>query len=594
MKYKLYKEPDSLSPTEHVLRGRGIENVDEWLAANEENFYDWGEFGSSMIYGMKVLEHAIQTEQRMTVIVDSDLDGFASAAMFINFLYSIFPHYVEKCIDWYLHTGKQHGLTDFVSENKGHLYDYGCVICPDSASNDFEQQALLSSFGTDVLILDHHVVPEESEVEFDAAGGKVVVINNQTCDYPNKDLCGAGVVWQFCRAYQDVYGIGKADDYLDLCAVANVADMMDIRSLETKAIINEGLKRIKNPLFKAMFENGTIKYLLEKRGTTTPMAVAFSIAPYINAVVRSGTMEEKRLVFESMLEQNIGKQVLFSGRIGKGQMVDMTEEALQVLLSVKRRQTSQQDAAMEELEGRIAKGNMLDNAALMFLCEAGVMEKNLQGLVANKLMAKYQRPCFVLTKSKTKDDKEYFYRGSARGYGRSEIDDLRQVCEDTGLVEYAQGHAQAHGLSIPEKNVDEFLARINEALGSASQGSVYWVDYVWKGAGQVSPQTVLEVAEMMPCWGQEVPEALVAVESIDLSQVSVNLLSPDKHPTLKLHLPCGIDIMKFKSSQEEYEEFTLPNKYLTLVGICKKNEWNGKVTPQIIIEDFELTEEWAF
>ena len=73
----------------------------------------------------------------------------------------------------------------------------------------------------------------------------------------------------------------------------------------------------------------------------------------------------------------------------------------------------------------------------------------------------------------------------------------------------------------------------------------------------------------------------------------ITLMSPDKHPTLKIKLD-DVDIIKFKSSQEEYEEFCGDNKILTLVGKCKKNEWNGNVSPQILIEDFELREEWIF
>ena len=65
----------------------------------------------------------------------------------------------------------------------------------------------------------------------------------------------------------------------------------------------------------------------------------------------------------------------------------------------------------------------------------------------------------------------------------------------------------------------------------------------------------------------------------------------DKHPTIKIHLDCGVDIMKFKSSKEEFEEFTKPNKILTCVCRASKNEWMGKIAPQLIIEDFELREE---
>ena len=55
--------------------------------------------------------------------------------------------------------------------------------------------------------------------------------------------------------------------------------------------------------------------------------------------------------------------------------------------------------------------------------------------------------------------------------------------------------------------------------------------------------------------------------------------------------------MKFKSSREEFEEWTSDEKKLTIVGTCSKNSWMGNVTPQILIDDFELEdyeEEWVF
>ena len=88
------------------------------------------------------------------------------------------------------------------------------------------------------------------------------------------------------------------------------------------------------------------------------------------------------------------------------------------------------------------------------------------------------------------------------------------------------------------------------------------------------------------------PEPYIAIKDIPLT--SVQLLSPDKHPTLKIHLSNGVDIMKFKSSQEEFEQFTRPNMYLTAVCRCSRNEWNGNVTAQLIVEDFYINEKWVF
>lgn len=78
------------------------------------------------------------------------------------------------------------------------------------------------------------------------------------------------------------------------------------------------------------------------------------------------------------------------------------------------------------------------------------------------------------------------------------------------------------------------------------------------------------IAQNKSTWGQGLPEPYIAIRDIPLT--SVQLLSADKNPTLKIHLSNGVDIMKFKSSQEEYEHFTKPNMCLTAVCRCARNE----------------------
>lgn len=70
-------------------------------------------------------------------------------------------------------------------------------------------------------------------------------------------------------------------------------------------------------------------------------------------------------------------------------------------------------------------------------------------------------------------------------------------------------------------------------------------------------------------------------------------MSPEKNPTLKIVLSSGLNCIKFKSSQEEYENLLAPEFgkiTLNIIGRCHKNEWNGNVTPQIIIEDYEISD----
>ena len=380
-------------------------------------------------------------------------------------------------------------------------------------------------------------------------------------------------------------------DLIDLAALGNLSDMMDYRSLETRSIIKSGLEKIKNPFFYYMTEKN--KFSIDKMGGINYMSIAFYVTPFINAIVRSGTPEEKDLIFKSFLQMYAFEEIPSGKRGHKGEMVPRVEEAVRIATNVKARQTKLQDTTMALLERKISEDNLLDNAILILQCEPGEVEKNLAGLVANKIQAKYQRPCLVLIKSKTKDDDEIFYRGSARNYNMSEIQDMRQLCEDTGLVEYAQGHESAFGISIPESKFEEFIESTNEKYKDVPNSPIYWVDFVWT-MNSMDKDAILSIADAKDCWGQEVSEPYVCIENIDMNQVQVQGLSMDKHPTIKIHLNNGIDIMKFKSSQEELEKFEQPNKILTAVCRCNKNEWMGNVTPQLIIEDYELREEWVF
>lgn len=384
-------------------------------------------------------------------------------------------------------------------------------------------------------------------------------------------MSGAGVTWQICKAYdlcsapsEEWEGVNQ---YIDLAALGNLSDMMDYRSVETKAIIDMGLGNIRNPFFYYMCEKN--KFSIDKMGGINYMSMAFYVTPFINAIVRSGTMEEKDLIFKSMLKFYAFDKIESGKRGHKGELVPRVEEAVRIAANVKARQTKLQDAAMDLLEQRIQSEQLTENGIIVCCCEPGEVEKNLAGLVANKIQAKYQHPCLVLTKSKGKDDKEYYYRGSARNYSMSEIEDMRQLCEDTGDVEYAQGHSSAFGISIPESKLDDFIQKTNAIYSEAAQEPVYWVDFEWFSK-DIDAQKILMIAQNKSTWGQGLPEPYIAIRDIPLT--SVQLLSADKNPTLKIHLSNGVDIMKFKSSQEEYEHFIKPNMCLTAVCRCARNE----------------------
>lgn len=582
MNYKLYKDTvPEYSTLQQILYNRGIpiEKQKEWLNAEWNEINDWRLF-DLMESAVNRVYDAVKNDEKVQVVVDPDVDGLSSAAILTNYLFTLYPDWTHFNLSHTLHKGKEHGLSDVVNEI---LSDTKLVICPDAASNDIEIHKQLKEKGIDVICLDHH---EASEHSNDYA----ITVNPQICGYPNKSLTGAGVTWQFCRAFDDLYADEPhANDFIDLAALGDCGDMADYRQLEIRALCNIGFSNIKNPFFFSMAKKND--YSIQKMNGINYYSMAFYVVPFINAVVRSGTIEEKKTVFDSMLLEYAFEDTESSKRGEKGKSVPLYEEAVTVAERVKRRQTKLQDESMELLENKIEEENLLDNAIILCLCELGEVEKNISGLCANKIQAKYQKPTAILTYSKTINDDEPYYRGSMRNYSLSPIQNLKDELEKTEEIEFCAGHQGAAGLGIALSHVGSFLEKFNNQYKDVDQTSTYWVDYIWNSR-TIDSGKILDIADLN-IYGQEIPESLVAIEDVCLRPDMITLMSPDKHPTLKIQVG-DISIIKFKSSQEEYEQFCQDNIVLNAVCKCNKNEWQGNISPQLICEDFDLREEWIF
>lgn len=519
---------------------------------------------------------------KICVLVDCDMDGFSSAAIALNYLYTLYSEILTKqeckeLLTYYLHEGKEHGLADCYDKIPD---DVDLVWIPDAATNDIEEMKYLVEHGKKIVVTDHHLSDNW------LIDDNVVILNNQICDYPNKDLAGAGVTWQLCRAYDDIYGLDIANNYIDLAAAGCAVDMMNYTSLETRAIVREGLSNIKNPYLYYMIEKN--RFSIDKMGGVNYMSVSWYVGPFVNAICRIGTMAEKDLIFKSFLQMYAFDKIESGKRGHVGEPVPLVEEAVRVCGNVKNRQNKLQTEGMDFIREKIKNENLLDHAIILILVDEGEVDPAIRGLLANKVQAEYQHPCYILSKSK--DD---VYRGSGRNYSMSEIQNLRETVLNTNLVEYCEGHDNSHGLGIAAENVEAFIHKTDEQYKDIAHEPVYIVDSIWD-ENDINMQFILDVAMGKDYWGQGVSEPLFCLENVPIGVHNVQLLSKDKHPTIKIHLDCGLDIMKFGSSEEEYLTLTEPNTYITLVGKANKNEWYQRITPQILVEDYELSHEWIF
>ena len=215
MKYELINQPDDkYSAKQQILINRGIKEEDlvHYMNLTDNDINDPSIFGDviSRAADVFIMEVLHNFDAVIAVIVDCDCDGYTSAALLINYIYDLAPNFTEKCVFYFLHEGKQHGLQDAMDwiQNTGAT----TVIIPDAGSNDWNELQTLHEQGKNIIILDHHEIEGEPYPN-------CYLINSQLPQYPNKDLSGVGVTWQFCKHVDKMIGQNYADQYLDLVAL---------------------------------------------------------------------------------------------------------------------------------------------------------------------------------------------------------------------------------------------------------------------------------------------------------------------------------------------------------------------------------------
>ena len=570
MKYKLIAKPNkNYSPMQQILVNRGIDvkDIEHYLKTSDADILN-PDLLDNMIEGVKRLISAIKNQEKIFLIVDCDADGFTASAALVNYIYKVFPSAMDL-LSIQLHEGKEHGIEEkWLEEIVAN--EYKLVICPDASSNDYEQHKFLKDNGIDVLVLDHHDAEEVSE--------NAIIINNQLSDYPNKTLSGVGVVYKFCSKIDELMKIKEADTILDLVSLGMIADMMDMRNFETKHLIQKGLTRIENPFFKALVERQA--YSIGE--TVTPIGVAFYIAPLINATIRVGTQAEKEVMFKAMLNHCAYDMIPSTKRGEKGKTETVVVQAVRNATNVRNRQKKARDNGFEYVEQIIAANN-LDKNKIIVVQVSEDLDKNLTGLIANQLMAKYQKPVLLV-----RETDEGLLQGSARGYDKSELKDLKSFLLESGFMEYAEGHAAAMGVGIYKDKVNALVDYSNTVLANYDFSACYDVDYEYM-SNDFKAQDIIDIGSMKSLWGKGVDEAMVVIKGIKITSNNITLMSANKNPTIKITLQNGTSLIKFGASQAEFESLKSSGyTEIDVIGTCAINEWQGMITPQILIKDYEV------
>ena len=573
MKVKLVNEPISEQYGINLLKSRGIEDVKRFLNPDITCLQSWRDL-ENIDKGIELIKN-LNENSKVGLIVDADVDGYTSAAIIYQYLHKIYPNINIK---YYLHTGKGHGLEEHWREIQDEKFDL--LIIPDASSND---SIYIDKVGIPTLVIDHHIL-ENKEIS-----PLMTLINNQESPkYKNKNLSGAGMVFQFCRALDEAFNADWAFIYIDLAALGVCADMMSGLEIENQYLWRQGFGYLNNYFFltlarkQAYSITGSINpndYDLTR--ALNPTSVAFYIVPLINAMVRMGTQAEKERMFEAFID---GHKMVPSGKRGaKGILEEIAVESARECTNARTHQNKFLDDITGVLEQKIFKHDLLENKILFIRLDEEDFPSELNGLVAMRLSQKYKHPTVV-----ARLGEDGYIKGSIRGLSNCELTSFKNYLTSTGLCDYVQGHDNAAGISIPGANLSKLHERANKELAQFDFDADYYeVNFERQALSKDLSNLILDLDNYNFVWSQQNPQPLIYVKDLHFTQKDIQVLGKNKD-TLKIEKN-GVAYMKFfgKEIIEQLKSIGGDVK-VEVVGKPNINEWMGVITPQIFIEKIEI------
>lgn len=545
MKYILKGENNYNDCLNTILKNRNI--TEELFDIQEEVIEDYNHY-DDIEKGIEILMIHINNNNKIVVLGDCDSDGVTSFTMIYRYIQDVFDY---KNLYYIIHKGKEHGLDNYTIKKLREIGWCDLLVIPDASSNDYKQHKWLKKIGIDILVLDHHDALYKSK--------NAIIINNQLSkNVYNKRLSGAGVTYKFLKALDDYLFDDKANKYLDLVALGNIADVMNLQEKETRYLCYKGVEKVNNTFLKALIDKNAFqlenKYNINK--------VGWVIAPKLNGTIRSGSDEVKEEMFKAFISDDYA----FCSSIA-----DKCKGA-----------KDSQDSAVKTALSKIEKQIDLSVDDRCLLLEVSkTLNKNHTGLVANKLQEKYGVPTLIF---REKEDNKEIVGGSGRGNDNI----TKQFKEDlikSNLFEFCEGHEGAFGFEIKKENVQKLKIYLNELYKDKEiiSGKTYEVDLILD-EDSLNKEIINKIAEYENEWGNGIPEPLIAFENLMIGFDDSNIKGTRSKALI---FECnGVKfIKKFLSNDLKNAVLDKGMCFLTIIGKCVNNIYNGNSTSQVEIVD---------
>lgn len=486
------------------------------------------------------IDLAIKRREKIVIYGDYDVDGITSTSI----LYRAFKK-LGVDVSFYIpdRLNEGYGINkdaiDYIKELATDL-----IITVDCGITAVEEVEYAKSLGMDIIVTDHH---ECKEVIPDT-----IVINpkRHDCTYENKNLAGCGVAFKVVQALWMKYNLTGYEDFLDLCAIGTIADIVEITG-ENRVIVSNGIKKLQKT------EKSGIKALKAVAGIdqVTSYGIAFQIAPRINAV---GRLSDARIAVELFITTD-------------------EDKAMQIAKYLDQENRSRQKIEEEILnEALIMIQNEYDlKKDRVIVLSSPYWHVGVVGIVSSRLVERFHRPTILLC-----EEKDGLCRGSGRSIeGFNLFENLLQ-CDDI-LVKFG-GHELAAGLTIEKDKINELRQRLNELAQNTEIESFLQKLYIdiEMDSDDVTFETAETIKKLEP-FGFGNPAPLFYMENLKvLSKRTVG--NNNKH--LKLLLDKDnktYDGIYFNGSEE------LNNKNWENIDVVFNldiNEWNNNRNLQLMIK----------
>ncbi len=525
--------------------------------------------------GMKeavpLLFDTIKNGGRIRIIGDYDTDGVCSSYILKRYLQSIGAdadiRLPNRMMEGY---GMNADMVDEAAQDGISL-----ILTCDNGVSSYDAVERAKEKNIPVIVSDHHEVPQpliEADVVIDA--------KQPDCEYPYKELCGAGVAYKIVCALQcclETY-LPQADrtasaslleqELLVFAGIATIADVVSLTG-ENRIIAKEGIKRIKET------ENTGLLALIRARNLEPSQIVSyhigFIIAPCINSAGRLQDAELALDLFESSDRQE-AETIAYRLSALNEERKSMTAVQTHIAQGIVKE--------IEERQGSLPK------VLVLYLPEA---HESIAGIIAGRLKEDYARPVLVLTNA------EDGIKGSGRSVTAYPM--IEELRKHSTLFAKLGGHAKAAGFTLnkgvtPEQ-VEQELNQSCELTEEMLQEKI-WIDMQLPFA-YVSEGFIQELCRLEPFGiGNERP--VFAEKNLRVHKV---LVLGKNNQVLKLELEDAsgmiLEAIRYGSEEQiakeadcliEGKEKEGDDYRISILYYPGINEFRGRRTVQLRIQEF--------